>query len=199
MTVPSEWLNTKPFDNIEWLKEDSSNWDVWKMQVTLVMEHQGLIGYAEKKKTCPLPTPPSPSGSASGSGSTLMNEATIEEWDKANCEALIQIILTLEWEVAALVTRKSLAFKAWSTIKNWFDGCSIQSVAYLMTKLWWSMMTLNCEPLLQIQEVKECAQCLKSLGYKISNELQAIAIILSHVHYPGTRTQEAMRPGQCPP
>ena len=48
-----------------------------------------------------------------------------------------------------------------------------------MTKLWWSTMTLNCELLPQIQEVKECAQWLKSLGYKISNELQAIAIILS--------------------
>ena len=109
MTAPSERLNTKLFDNIERLKEDGSNWDVWKMQVTLVMEHRGLIDYAEGKKTCPLPTTPSPSGkstsgSASGSGSTPTNEAAIGEWDKANREALIQIVLTLEREAAALVT-----------------------------------------------------------------------------------------------
>ena len=119
------------------------------MQVTLVMEHHGLIDYAEGKKTCPLPTTPSPSGksmsgSALGSGSTPTNKAAIGEWDKANREALIQIILTLEREVAALVTGKSLASKAWTTIKNRFDGCSIQSVTYLMTKLWQSTMTLDC-------------------------------------------------------
>ena len=123
MTAPSEQLNAKLFDNIERLKEDGSNWDMWKMQVTLVMEHCGLIDYAEGKKTRLLPTTPSPSGkstsgSASGSGSTLTNEAAIGEWDKANREALIQIVLTLEREVAALVTGKSLASMAWTTIKN---------------------------------------------------------------------------------
>lgn len=167
MSAPSERLNAKLFDNIERLKEDGSNWDVWKMQVTLVLEHRGLIGYAEGKKTRPTPIPPSPSGkstsgSASGSGSTPTNEAAIEEWDKANREALIQIVLTLEREVAALVTGKSLASEAWTTIKNRFDGRGIQSVAYLMTKLWRSTMTLDRELLPQIQEVKECAQRLKS-------------------------------------
>ena len=60
---------------------------------------------------------------------------------QSNREALIQIVLTLEWEVAALVTGKSLASEAWTTIKNWFDGHGIQSVAYLMTKLWQSTMS----------------------------------------------------------
>ena len=75
-------------------------------------------------------------------------------------------------------------------LKLWYRGrlCSIgfsclqhsiQSVAYLMTKLWRSTMTLDRELLPQIQEVKECAQRLTSLGYEISDELQAIAIILS--------------------
>ena len=82
-------------------------------------------------------------------------------------------------EVAALVTGKSLASEAWTAVKSRFDGRGIQSVAYLMTKLWRSTMTLDHELLPQIQEVKDCAQKLKSLGYEISDELQAIAIILS--------------------
>ena len=40
-------------------------------------------------------------------------------------------------------------------------------------------MTLDHELLPQIQEVKDCVQKLKSLGYEISDESQAIAIILS--------------------
>jgi len=184
MTTPSDRLNAKLFDNIERLKEDGSNWDVWKMQLTLVLEHRGLMPYAEGSKPRLLLSPPSPSGkstsgSASGSGSTPTNQAAIDEWDKANRETLIQIVLTLQHEVAALVTGKSLASEAWTAVKSRFDGRGIQSVAYLMTKLWRSTMTLDRELLPQIQEVKECAQKLKSLGYEISDELQAIAIILS--------------------
>jgi len=154
------------------------------MQLTLVLEHRGLMPYAEGSKPRPHPSPPSPSGkstsgSGSGSGSTPTNQAAIDEWDKANRETLIQIVLTLQHEVAALVTGKSLASEAWTAVKSCFDGHGIQSVAYLMTKLWCSTMTLDRELLPQIQEVKECAQKLKSLGYEISDELQAIAIILS--------------------
>ena len=119
------------------------------------------------------------SGSALGSGSSPADQATIDKWDKANQETLIQIVLTLEHKVAALITGKSLASEAWTTVKNCFNGQGIQSVTYLMTKLWHSMMTLDHELLPQIQEVKDCVQKLKSLGYEISNELQAIAIILS--------------------
>ena len=119
------------------------------------------------------------SGSVSGSGSTPTNQAPIDKWDKANWETLIQIVLTLQHEVATLVTGKSLTLEAWTAVKSRFDGRGIQSVTYLMTKLWRSTMTLDHELLPQIQEVKDCAQKLKSLGYEISNELQAIAIILS--------------------
>ena len=101
------------------------------------------------------------SGSASGSGSTPMNQAAIDKWDKANRETLIQIVLTLQHEVATLVTGKSLTLEAWTTVKSCFDRHGIQSVTYLMTKLWHSMRTLDWELLPQIQEVKDCAQKLK--------------------------------------
>ena len=83
--------------------------------------------YAEGSKPHLHLSPPSPSGksmsgSASGSGSTPANQAAIDEWDKANWETLIQIVLTLEHKVAALVTGKSLALEAWTTVKSHFDG-----------------------------------------------------------------------------
>ena len=127
MTTTSDCLNTKLFDNIKRLKEDGSNWDVWKMQLTLVLEHQGLMPYVEGSKPHPHPPPPSPSGkstsgSVSGSGSTSTNQATIDEWDKANWETLIQIVLTLEHKVATLITGKSLTLEAWTAVKSCFDG-----------------------------------------------------------------------------
>ena len=50
------------------------------MQLTLVLEHQGLMPYAEGSKPQPHPSPPSPSrksmsGSALGLGSTPTNQA----------------------------------------------------------------------------------------------------------------------------
>ena len=64
-----------------------------------------------------------------GSGSTPTNQATIDEWDKANWETLIQIVLTLQHKVAALITGKNLTSEAWTAVKSCFDGGSVRGRA----------------------------------------------------------------------
>src|SRR5258708_19150065 len=45
-------VTTKLFDNIEKLKSDGSNWDIWKSQVTLVLRHQKLLPLSQLATGC---------------------------------------------------------------------------------------------------------------------------------------------------
>src|SRR5258708_22676306 len=107
-TSTSDCVTTKLFDNIEKLKSDGSNWDVWKSQVTLVLQHRKLLPYAEGTKPKPMAIYPSQSGKSSAKVD-LINLKHIKDWDKFNLEAQIQIFMTLDYEVASLVHGKEVA------------------------------------------------------------------------------------------
>ena len=89
----------KLFDNIEKLKSDSSNWDLWKSQVTLVLCHRKLLPYMNGTKPKLTTIYPSQSGKSS-TKMDLTNLKDIEDWDQLNLEAQIQIFMTLDYEVA---------------------------------------------------------------------------------------------------
>src|SRR6266436_8548482 len=98
-TSTSDHVTTKLFDNIEKLKSDSSNWDVWKSQVTLVLHHQKLLPYVNGTKLKLTAIYPSQSGKSSAE-MDLTNLKDIKDWDQLNLEAQIQIFMTLDYEVA---------------------------------------------------------------------------------------------------
>ena len=99
-------ITAKLFDNVEKLKADGSNWDVWKQQVTMILRHRNLLQIAEGTMPKPTPAPSSSSSGKAPSGSTTpppSNVAEIELWEKSNLEANLQIYMTLEYEVASLM------------------------------------------------------------------------------------------------
>src|SRR5258706_13540718 len=98
-------ITTKLFDNVEKLKADGSNWDVWKRQVTMILQHRNFLQIAEGTMLNPPPAPPPSSGKALSGSATPppSNVAEIELWDKLNLEANIQIYMTLEYEVTSLM------------------------------------------------------------------------------------------------
>ena len=58
-------------------------------------------------------------------------------------EAQIQIYMTLEHEVASLVTKKSIASDLWSALCSKFEGKGLTTLSMLATQLWTYCMLLD--------------------------------------------------------
>src|SRR6266436_9154145 len=177
-TSTSDCVTTKLFDNIKKLKSDSSNWDIWKAQVTLVLQHQKLLPYAEGTKLKLMAVYPSQSGKSSAKVD-LINLKDIEDWDQFNLEAQIQIFMTLDYEVASLVNGKEVAADLWAALKSHFEGKGLTAIAMLTSKLWQYTILTENDISMQIQDMKNIALKLGSLSYPLSDEYQAIAVCQS--------------------
>src|SRR5258708_36035590 len=105
----ADHVTTELFDNIEKLKADGSNWDVWKSQIMMVLQHHKLIRYAEGSLSQPVPSYPPNTPSPPPLGISPTNAAAIQDWEDKNLEAQIQIYMTLKHEVTSLVSKKNTA------------------------------------------------------------------------------------------
>src|SRR6266478_4373303 len=175
-TSTSDQATTKLFDGIEKLKANRTNWDIWKTQITLILKHCKLLPYAEGLKLKPLPVPAISSGKAPAR-SDPANSADIEEWEWANLETQIQIFMTLDYETASLVNGKDIAAKIWATLKSCFEGKGLTAIAMLASKLWQYHIQTENNMSVQIQDMKNIALKLSSLGYPLSNEYQAMVVL----------------------
>ncbi len=85
--------------------------------------------------------------------------------------------MTLDYEVASLVNGKEVAADLWAALKSCFEGKGLTAVAMLASKLWQYTILTENDISMQIQDMKNIALKLGSLGYPLSNEYQAIAIL----------------------
>src|SRR6266478_9866837 len=175
-TSTSDQATTKLFDGIEKLKANRTNWDIWKTQITLILKHCKLLPYAEGLKPKPLPVPAVSSGKAP-TGSDPANAVDIEEWEQANLDTQIQIFMTLDYETASLVNGKEVVADIWSTLKSCFEGKGLTAIAMLASKLWQYHIQTENNMSVQIQDMKNIALKLSSLGYPLSNEYQAMVVL----------------------
>src|SRR5260370_31456278 len=175
-TSTSDWATTRLFDGIEKLKANSSNWDVWKTQITIILRHCKLLSYAEGLKLKPLPVPAASSGKAPTRPDPA-NAVDIEEWEWANLETQIQIFMTLDYEITLLMNGKEVAADIWSALKSHFKGKGLTAMAMLASKLWQYHIQTENDMSVQIQDMKNIALKLSSLGYPLSNEYQAMAVL----------------------
>src|SRR5258707_4636147 len=119
---------------------------------------------------------PSQSGKSSAEVD-LINLKDIEDCDQFILEAQIQIFMTLDYEVASLVNGKEVTANLWAALKSRFEGKGLMAVAMLASKLWqYTILTKN-NISMQIQDMKNIALKLSSLGYPLSDKYQAIAVL----------------------
>src|SRR5258706_3217246 len=85
--------------------------------------------------------------------------------------------MTLDYEVASLVNGKEVAANLWAALKSCFEGKGLTAVAMLTSKLWQYTILTENNTSMQIQDMKNIALKLSSLGYPLSDEYQAIAIL----------------------
>src|SRR5260370_9237208 len=175
-TSSLDWATTKLFDGIEKLKVDRTNWDVWKTQITLILKHHRLLPYAEGLKPKPLRVPAISSGKAPTRPDPA-NAVDSEEWEWANLETQIQIFMTLDYETTLLMNKKEVVADIWSALKSCFEGKGLTAMAMLASKLWQYQIQTENDMSVQIQDMKNIALKLSSLGYPLSNEYQAMAVL----------------------
>src|SRR5260221_9534607 len=99
-----------------------------------------------------------------------INLKDIKDWDQFNLEAQIQIFMTLDYEVASLVNGKEVTADLWAALKSRFKGKGLTAIAMLASKLWQYTILTENDISMQIQDMKNIALKLGSLGYPLSDE-----------------------------
>ena len=163
--------------NIKKLKSDSSNWDVWKSTIILILQHHKLLDYIEGSFPKPTPNYPPNTPSPAPPGTSPTNAAAIQDWTDKNLEAQIQIYMTLEHDVVTLVTQKKVAANIWSTLILKFKGKGLTALSMLTTQLWTYHMLPDRDIMTQIQEIISVTLKINSLGFPIPDEFQITAIL----------------------
>src|SRR5260370_8310767 len=72
---------------------------------------------------------------------------------------------------------KEVAADIWSTLKSCFEGKGLTAIAMLASKLWQYDIQTKNDMSVQIQDLKNIALKLSSLGYPLSDEYQAMAVL----------------------
>ena len=110
----------KLLDNIEWLRDDGSNWKVWKAQTIIALKHQEVLDFIENPIPWPTPIYMSPGKTTMGQSlrltDTVANADDIATWDRNNCIAKMQKFMTLEHAIANLYDDKAVASELWNAL-----------------------------------------------------------------------------------
>src|SRR5258708_2941729 len=133
-------LDAKLLDNIERLRDDGSNWKVWKAQTIIALKHQEVLDFIENPIPQPTPIYMSPGKATVGQSLRLMdtvaNADDIAAWDRNNRISKMQIFMTLEHAVADLYDDKAVALELWNALQAHFEGKGLVAVAALAAQLW---------------------------------------------------------------
>ena len=128
-------LDAKLLDNIKWLRDNGSNWKVWKAQTIIALEHQEVLYFIENPIPQLTPIYMSPGKATMGqslrSADTVANADDIAAWDRSNHIAKMQIFMTLEHAIANLYDDKAVASELWNALQAHFEEKGLVAVATL--------------------------------------------------------------------
>src|SRR5260221_4396993 len=186
MPSNTDQLDVKLLDNIEWLRDDGSNWKVLKAQTIIALEHREVLDFIENPIPQPTPIYMSPGKATVGQSlrptDTVANADDIAMWDRNNHISKMQIFMTLEHAVADLYDDKAVASELWNALQACFEGKGLVAVAALAARLWRYVMLPDKDMTVQVQEIKSIASKLKNLGIPLLEEDQSISSLITLPH-----------------
>jgi len=97
------------------LEENGTNFQMWKYRICTVLDICGLLNIAEGKEQCPSQILVTGMGDDAAKAHTAKIEK-IENWDRCNKEAKVQITLTLSDEPLSGVIHAVSAADAWDKL-----------------------------------------------------------------------------------
>jgi hypothetical protein len=154
----SNWLSDMPI-----LKNDGSNFHMWKHQTKFILMSRGLIPIVKGSKK-------EPDGS---------NMDALNDWRTCELNAQVQIQLTLEEEQLTGVMSAKDAKETWDRILWRLQGEGKHSIAVLIGKLFHCTLSDKSPLETQLNAMLQIGYNLHSLGQQLDDSLIAIAMIIS--------------------
>jgi len=103
------------------LKENGTNFQMWKYRICTVLDIRGLLNIAEGKEQHPSQTLVTGMGNDAAKAHAAQIEKT-EDWDHRNKEAKAQITLTLSDEPLSGVIHAVSTADAWDKLNHRYEG-----------------------------------------------------------------------------
>ena len=146
------------------LKDDGTNFQMWKFCVWMVLGVRGLWKVVTGDEAKP---------------DEVTHPAEHEDWLSKDREALAQITLTLKDEPLSGVLYTTTSAEAWKKLSEHYEGKGKQSIAYLISELFRNMLSDNKSMETQLNSMQQKANVLKMLGQLLEDSLVAIAMVIS--------------------
>ncbi|KRX12468.1 Retrovirus-related Pol polyprotein from transposon TNT 1-94 [Trichinella nelsoni] len=135
-------------------KLNSSNYQLWKLKMKVLLMRDGLWDLVNQPKPCPIP----------------------EDWSRKECKAIAAICLTVEDDQLIHLAQLETAREMWQTLQRLHERASIGSKLYLMRKLYGMRFTHGTMQS-HINGILEIVTQLRGLGKNIEDE-DLVAIML---------------------
>ena len=103
----------------------------------------------------------------------------LEEWLVKDKETHAQLMLTLKDEPLSGVLYSTTSAEVWKKLSERYEGHRKQSIAYLISKLFWSMLSDDTAMESQLNLMRQKANVLKTIGQPLNDLLVAIAMVIS--------------------
>ena len=101
-----------------------------------------------------------------------------EEWLSKDREALAQITLTLKDKPLSGVLYTTTSAEAWRKLSDRYEGKGKQSITYLISELFRSMLSDDESMETQLNSMEQKANVLKTLGQPLEDSLITIAMVI---------------------
>jgi len=103
----------------------------------------------------------------------------LEEWLTKDKEAHAQLTLTLKDEPLSRVLYSTTSAEVWKKLSEQYEGRGKQSIAYLISELFWSTLSDDTAMESQLNLMQQKANVLKTIGQPLDDSLIAIAMVIS--------------------
>ena len=157
-------MGTSHLYDVPSLEDDGTNFQMWKFRVRMILGVRGLWKIVTGDEAQP---------------DEATHPAENEDWLSKDREALAQITLTLKDEPLSGVLYTTTSAEAWKKLSERYEGKGKQSIAYLISELFQSMLSDDESMETQLNSMRQKANVLKTLGQPLEDSLIAIAMVIS--------------------
>ena len=146
------------------LDNDGTNFHIWKfcVQTVLGVRHLWSVVSGEDPKL-----------------DKTMHPDEHKEWMVKDKEAHAQLTLTLKDESLSGVLYSMTSAEVQKKLSECYEGQGKQSIAYLISELFWSTLSDDTPMEMQLNLMQQKANILKMIGQPLNDSLVAVAMVIS--------------------
>ncbi|KAF8749274.1 transposition, RNA-mediated [Rhizoctonia solani] len=165
----SEKTNTKIY-KLPKLKDNGSNYNMWKFCQTTVLKLRGLFGVANGTNNLPDSLT---KAKQKDTAKVASYKDLIAKWTKRDKDAFAQITLNMEDGAMADIMDTTTSNAVWTQIIEQWEGKGIQSLSFLYQQLTSTKILEDDDIATGLNNLLSIASKMKTLGEPVSNLMMA--------------------------